>query len=98
MGLLIMLIVPRLRRSGSYYSLFNVTLKLAMSFDAGAAHGCWPTPALSRARASRPAALDAVRLIYAMPACCCGLMGVLLLIAPARQHPSEQRSKGPVLT
>ena len=83
-----------LRRSGSYYALFNVTLKLAMSLGAGlalwllAAAGFVPGAAISSG-----GALDAIRLVYALPACLSGLAGILILMGsdPSRGERSSPR-------
>ena len=70
-----------LRRSGSYYALFNVTLKLAMSLGAGAALGLLAVVGFAPgAETSSGAALAAVRWVYALPTCFSGLAGILILM------------------
>lgn len=80
------------RRSASYYALFNVTLKLAMSLGAGAALWLLALADFVPGEAASSPALDAVRFVYVLPTCFSGLAGLLVLLASARPGgPSRRR-------
>lgn len=67
-------------RSGSYYALFNVTLKLAAGLGIGAALWILSAAGFSAAGPSDATALEAVRLVYALPSCLAGLLGVAITL------------------
>jgi Na+/melibiose symporter-like transporter len=63
--------------SASHYAAFNVTLRVSLSLGAGLV--LW-VPALLAARPGDGARFDdAIRLVFAMPACLGGLCGIVLL-------------------
>ncbi len=68
------------RRSGSYYSLFNVTLRFSMSLGRQRGScGFWPPPALHRGTVATESLQETIRLVYALPGCICAVTGMLLL-------------------
>jgi GPH family glycoside/pentoside/hexuronide:cation symporter len=75
------------RRSGSYYALFNVTLKLAAAIGIGAALGLLADAGFVPTAKGSTSGLIAVRLVYALPSAVAGLAGLAILIwrrAPAQ--------------
>ena len=79
------------RRSGSYYSLFNVILRLAMSLGAGGALWLLAAAGFVPGDHTDEATRDAIRLVYALPGCLCAVAGVLLLtgrMLPKTKQPS----------
>lgn len=73
-------------RSGSYYALFNVTLKLAAGLGIGAALWTMAMAGFNPAGPNDAAAREAVRLVYALPSCLAGLLGVAIALL----HRSER--------
>lgn len=84
----------RASRSGSYYALFNVTLKLAAGLGIGAALWTVSMAGFSPAGPNDASALEAVRLVYAVPSCLAGLIGVVItLLSPSdRATPARDPS------
>jgi glycoside/pentoside/hexuronide:cation symporter, GPH family len=86
-----------LRRSGSYYALFNVTLLLTMSLGVGMAAwllalaGFVPGAAAAGAEAQ-----VAIRLVYALPACLSALAAFAILSGGARPALSTKKAGDPV--
>jgi GPH family glycoside/pentoside/hexuronide:cation symporter len=76
-----------LRRSGSYYALFNVTLRLAASLTVGLALWMLAGLGFSPGEAASQQALDAVRFVYALPAGIAGLVGAAVLLHSDMREP-----------
>lgn len=76
-------------RSGSYYALFNVTLKLAAGLGIGAALWIVSRSGFSASGGNDAAALEAVRLVYALPSCLAGLAGVAIILLNRSARPSS---------
>jgi len=68
-----------LRRSGSYYALFNVTIKLAMGIGIGMALWSLERAGFTPGVTPDGHALLALRLVYSLPSALAGLVGVLIL-------------------
>lgn len=88
-----------MRRSGSYYALFNVTLKLAMSLGAGAA--LWLLAATGFEASDMAIhgthAMLATRLIYTLPTLVAGTLGLLILLRERGRRTLTALSVGNVL-
>jgi Na+/melibiose symporter-like transporter len=67
------------RRSGSYYSLFNATLRLAMSLGASGVLWLLATAGFTPGVTADSALQETIRWVYALPGCVCALLGMLLL-------------------
>lgn len=69
-----------LRRSGSTYALFNVTLKLAAGLGVGAALWLLAHAGFVPGSAADGSALLALRLVYVLPSTLAGVAGVAILM------------------
>lgn len=67
------------RKSGSYYALFNVTLKLTGALGVGTALWLLARVGFVPGTPANATALEAIRLIYALPASLAGLMGLAVV-------------------
>lgn len=80
------------RKSGSYYALFNVTLKLASGLGVGAALSALAWSGFAPGAPVDETGATAIRLVYALPSCIAGMIGVLVTLrrrpdlVPARQQ------------
>ncbi len=68
-----------LRRSGSFYALFNVTLKLTMALGVGVALWVLARAGFQPGQPAGATALWVVRLAYALPSALSGLAGLAIL-------------------
>ncbi|AHE55620.1 hypothetical protein NX02_19805 [Sphingomonas sanxanigenens DSM 19645 = NX02] len=68
------------RKSGSYYAMFNVTLKLAAALGIGAALWLLAQAGFVPGAPAGEAAVTAIRLIYVLPTCLAGLLGLAILM------------------
>jgi GPH family glycoside/pentoside/hexuronide:cation symporter len=74
-----------LRRSGSYYALFNVTLKLAASLGVGAALWVLAGAGFVPGAPIHADTLGVIRLVYVIPTCLAGFAGLLILAKAPRE-------------
>jgi Na+/melibiose symporter-like transporter len=79
-----------LRRGGSYYALFNVTLKLASGLGVGIALWILARAGFVPGAATDASALETVRLVYAMPSFLAGATGLLVLARGGREATDQQ--------
>jgi Na+/melibiose symporter-like transporter len=79
-----------LRRSGSYYALFNVTLKLASGLGVGVALWILARAGFVPGTAADASALETVRLVYALPSFLAGATGLLVLVRSGREVSEQQ--------
>lgn len=68
------------RKAGSYYAMFNVTLKLAAALGVGAALWVIGYVGFVPGAPAGEAAVMTIRLIYALPPCVAGLIGLTILM------------------
>jgi Na+/melibiose symporter-like transporter len=78
-----------MRRSGSYYALFNVTLKLAMALGVGAALWVLALADFVPGAAAEGSSFMVLRLVYALPSVVAGLVAVAILAFDGRPVLSE---------
>lgn len=78
-----------LRRSGSYYALFNVTLKLAAGLGVGVALWVLSRAGFVPGRTATSDALWTVRLTYALPSFLAGLTGLVILTRGSAEAPAH---------
>ncbi|MET0363199.1 MAG: MFS transporter [Sphingobium sp.] len=82
------------RRSGSYYALFNVTLKLAAALGIGAALWALARSGFAPADTADDTGTYFVRLLFALPSCFAGVAGLIVTLRsePEREtaHPTVQ--------
>lgn len=74
------------RKSGSYYAMFNVTLKLAGGLGVGAALWVLARAGFEPGMPAGEAATLAIRLVYALPSCMAGAIGLAILLRPEREE------------
>lgn len=81
------------RRSGSYYAMFNVTLKLAAAIGVGAALWLLAQAGFAPGAPAGEWAVTAIRLVYALPSCLAGLAGLAILMrsTPEAAAPAVRR-------
>lgn len=77
------------RWAATYYAAFNVTLKFAAAIGVGAA--LWTLARSGFVPGSVPprGAIDSVRLVYALPSCLAGLIGLTILLLGSTAETSE---------
>lgn len=68
------------RKSGSYYAMFNVTMKLAAALGVGAALGLLAWVGFVPGAPAGNSVIAVIRLIYALPSCLAGLLGLVILL------------------
>ncbi|WP_158299002.1 MFS transporter [Sphingomonas psychrotolerans] len=68
------------RKSGSYYAMFNVTLKLAAALGVGAALSVLAWKGFVPGSPATGAVVTAIRWVYALPPCLAGLLGLVILM------------------
>lgn len=71
------------RRSGSYYAMFNVTMKLAAALGVGAALWLLARAGFVPGAPAGDAVIVMIRLVYALPSCLAGLLGLVILLRSA---------------
>lgn len=76
------------RKSGSYYALFNVTFKLASALGIGVALWMLARAGFQPADPAGTAGVEMVRLLYTLPSCLAGLVG---LVVTLRSEPEAGR-------
>ncbi|MDE8651502.1 MFS transporter [Novosphingobium album (ex Liu et al. 2023)] len=76
-----------MRRSGSYYAFFNVTLKLASSLGVGAALWILATAGFVPGAPASLGAQEVIRLVYVLPTFLAGIAGLLILANGWREAP-----------
>jgi glycoside/pentoside/hexuronide:cation symporter, GPH family len=80
------------RRSGSYYSLFNVTLRLSMSLGASGVLWLLATAGFTPGVAADGPLQETIRWVYASPGCVCAVLGMLLLRGIKLRHAAAHRN------
>lgn len=80
-------------RSGSYYALFNVTLKLAAGLGIGAALWMIAWVGFEASGPNDAIALEVVRLVFALPSCLAGLIGVAITLFASSDRPAHPRDQ-----
>lgn len=68
------------RKSGSYYAMFNVTMKLAAALGVGAALWVLARAGFVPGVPAGEEVITAIRLVYALPSCLVGLAGLAILM------------------
>jgi Na+/melibiose symporter-like transporter len=71
------------RKSGSYYAMFNVTMKLSAALGVGAALWLLAGVGFMPGAPAGDAAIIMIRLVYALPSCLAGLLGLMILLRSA---------------
>lgn len=81
------------RKSGSYYAMFNVTMKLAAALGVGAALWVLARAGFVPGTSAGEDALTTIRLVYALPSCFAGIAGLAILIrsSPEARPPVAER-------
>jgi Na+/melibiose symporter-like transporter len=84
------------RKSGSYYALFNVTMKLAAALGIGMALWLLGRAGFVPTASGDPAGVDAVRFVYALPSCLAGVAGVIVMLraGAVRMHGGRRPAFG----
>lgn len=80
-------------QSGSYYALFNVTLKLAAGLGIGMALWLVARAGFVASGSNDAAALEVVRLVFALPSCFAGLAGLAITLLFPSERPEAARDR-----